>query len=51
MDEEKKDCAFCNRETAMAVFGICLGLMFIVISVDLIRRTRMSPLAIDAEQE
>jgi hypothetical protein len=42
-----KTCAWCNKETAMAAFGIALGLMFIAMSVDLLRRGRMS--TVDSE--
>ena len=41
MDDESK-CAFCNKETLMAAFGILLGLAIIGMSVDIIRRGRMS---------
>lgn len=40
--EAKKTCALCNREGALAVFGILLGLVFIGMGVDVIRRSRMS---------
>lgn len=37
-----KDCAFCNKETLMAAFGVLLGLAIIGMSVDIVRRGRMS---------
>lgn len=40
-------CAWCNKETALAVFGIGLGLLFIVMSVDTLRRMRLS--TVDSE--
>lgn len=41
-NEEKKACAFCNSETALALFGVALGVLFIVLSLDTLRRIRMT---------
>ena len=46
MDEDKK-CVWCNRETAMAAFGIALGLVIIGMSVDIIRCGRMPAVGAD----
>ncbi len=37
---ETKVCAFCNKETALALFGVVLGLVFIAMSLDVLRRNR-----------
>lgn len=42
VSQEKSTCAWCNKETALALFGIGLGLLFIAMSVDTLRRMRMS---------
>lgn len=39
--EEKKKCAICNAEGALAVFGILAGLVIVLMSVDVIRRIRI----------
>lgn len=43
MDDEVKveTCAWCNKETMLAMFGILLGVMFIALSVDTLRRMRL----------
>lgn len=43
MDEadEGKTCAWCNKETMLALFGVALGVLFIALSLDMIRRSRM----------
>lgn len=50
MDEQQegKTCAWCNKETALALFGVALGLVFIAISLDTLRRMRMS--TVDSEE-
>lgn len=40
MDEEKT-CAWCNKETALALFGVLIGLVFIAMSLDTLRRIRL----------
>lgn len=44
MDEEQqeKTCAWCNKETALALFGVAIGLLFIAMSLDTLRRMRMA---------
>lgn len=39
--ETKSTCFLCNKEGALAIFGILLGLVFIGMSIDIIRRTRI----------
>jgi len=41
VEEKGNTCAFCNKETALAVFGILIGIVFIAMSVDTLRRMRM----------
>lgn len=41
MDGEEKTCAWCNKETALALFGVLIGLVFIAMSLDTLRRIRM----------
>lgn len=38
--EQGKTCAICNREVMLALFGVGLGLLFIVMSLDTLRRMR-----------
>lgn len=40
--QEDKTCAWCNKETALALFGVALGVLFIAIGLDTLRRMRMS---------
>ena len=40
MDEEKT-CAWCNKETALAMFGVLIGLVFVAMSLDTLRRIRL----------
>ena len=40
-ETSKSKCTLCGKETALALFGVLLGLVFIGISVDIIRRNRM----------
>lgn len=37
---EAKECVWCDR--AFAVFGICMGLVFLYISVDILMGSRVS---------
>jgi len=48
MDEEKT-CAWCNKDMAMAGFGILLGLVLIAMSVDIVRRSRMSNVEVETD--
>lgn len=41
MSDETK-CALCNKETALAIFGIVIGLVFIAMGIDTLRRMRFS---------
>ena len=41
MNEEEKTCVWCNKETALALFGVLIGLVFIAMSFDTLRRIRM----------
>lgn len=48
MDDDKKTCAWCNGETALALFGVLIGLVFIGIGLDTLRRIRMETSGRDA---
>lgn len=53
MDEEieipaRSACVWCNKETALALFGVVLGLAFVVMSLDTLRRMRMSTVESEA---
>lgn len=39
-DGDDKTCAWCNKETALALFGVVIGLVFIAMSLDTLRRIR-----------
>lgn len=41
-DTEDKTCAFCNKETLLAFFGVAIGVLFIAMGLDTLRRMRMS---------
>ena len=48
MDEvEGKTCAWCNKDVALALFGVALGLVFVAIGLDTLRRMRLS--SVDSE--
>jgi hypothetical protein len=40
-EDEGKTCAWCNKETMLALFGVALGVLFIALSLDTLRRMRM----------
>lgn len=40
VDTQGKTCAVCNKETMLALFGVALGLLFIAMSLDTLRRIR-----------
>lgn len=41
MDEEsKKECAFCGRDAVLALFGVGIGVVFILMGLDTLRRMR-----------
>jgi hypothetical protein len=42
VDDEEKTCAWCNKETLLALFGVALGVLFIAMGVDTLRRMRLS---------
>jgi hypothetical protein len=49
MDEEK-ECFFCNKEVLLAMFGVALGVLFIAMGLDTMRRMRLSTVdAIEGE--
>lgn len=41
--EDEKECFLCSKEAMLALFGVGLGLLFIVMSLDTLRRMRMEP--------
>ena len=45
--DTKKKCVICNKEMALAGFGIVLGLVFIMMSIDTIRRMRMTTTVVE----
>lgn len=45
-----KECAWCNKEVGLALFGVALGLMFIIMSLDTLRRMRLSNVDVEVVQ-
>lgn len=39
-EQTSKCVLFCTKETALAAFGVMLGLVFIAMSLDMLRRSR-----------
>jgi len=40
VDAQEKTCAICNREGMLALFGVVLGVVFIAMGLDTLRRMR-----------
>lgn len=45
--QEDKKCLVCNKEMALALVGVGIGVLFILMSLDTIRRMRLS--TVDSE--
>jgi hypothetical protein len=41
VDDEEKTCAWCNKETLLALFGVALGVLFVAMGLDTLRRMRL----------
>lgn len=50
MDEQEGNrCLICNKESALALFGIAIGLMFVFMGVDILRRSRLAQSTVEGE--